>query len=140
MNKTTTKFIVCLFVLFGLQTGIAHAAIITQAGAAMEHVKTGDDWMKSQTGTWPGMKDGKTYWYKLDKKGGLWWSTDGKQWVTVKGGSWADSDGKWLKIHDKKLVWSADGKSWSEVPEWKWKGSDGKWYKFDQAWTLWVNG
>lgn len=98
------------------------------------------DWMKSPTGTWPGMKDGKTYWYKLDGKAKLWWSTDGMKWAAVSGGAWADSDGKWLKIHDKKLVWSTDGKSWSEVPEWKWKGSDGKWYKFDSQWTLWVNG
>jgi hypothetical protein len=97
-----------------------------------------NDWMKSSTGTWPGMKDGKTYWYKLDKKAGLWWSTDGKKWEAVSDGAWADKDGKWLKIHDKKLVWSADGNSWSDVPEWKWEGSDGKWYKFDQKWSLWV--
>jgi hypothetical protein len=140
MNKTTTKFMVCLFVLFGMHTGIGYAAVITPARAHMERVRTGDDWMKSPSATWPGMKDGKTYWYKLDKKGGLWWSADGNQWASVKEGTWADSDGKWLKIYHKKLVWSSDGKSWSEVPEWKWKASDGKWYKFDQTWTLWVNG
>jgi hypothetical protein len=86
------------------------------------------------------MKDGKTYWYKLDKKAKLWWSMDGMKWAAVKDGAWADNDGKWLKIHDKKLVWSTNGMKWSEVPEWKWKGSDGKWYKFDSSWTLWVNG
>ncbi|WP_127132811.1 hypothetical protein [Pseudoflavitalea rhizosphaerae] len=96
------------------------------------------DWMKSKTGTWPGMKDGKTYWYKLDKKAGLWWSTDGKKWEAVGDGAWADKDGKWLKIHEGKLVWSTDGNTWSEVPEWKWEGSDGKWYKFDNNWQLWV--
>lgn len=96
------------------------------------------DWMKSKTGTWPGMKDGKTYWYKIDKKAGLWWSTDGKKWEAVSDGAWADKDGKWLKIHEGKLVWSTDGTSWSEVPEWKWEGSDGKWYKFDNKWSLWV--
>lgn len=96
-------------------------------------------WKKSPEGTWPGMKDGNTYWYKLDKNARLWWSTDGKQWEAMKDGVWMDKDGKWLKIHHKKLVWSADGKTWSEVPEWKWQGSDGKWYKFDHKWMLWVN-
>lgn len=135
-----TKSIVCLFVLFGLHTGISHAAGSTMATTRTTNVITVDDWMRSPTGTWPGMKDGKTYWYKLDKKGGLWWSADGKKWAAVKGGTWADSEGKWLRIHDKKLVWSTDGKTWSEVPEWKWKASDGKWYKFDESWTLWING
>lgn len=51
-----------------------------------------------------------------------------------------DKSGKWLKIHDKKLVWSTDGKAWAEVPEWQWEGSDGKWYKFDSNWKLWVKG
>ncbi|MGN7824924.1 hypothetical protein ACTJJB_32675 [Chitinophaga sp. 22536] len=97
------------------------------------------DWTKSTTATWPAMKDSKTIWYKLDKKGGLWWSEDGKKWLAAKDGAWTDKDGKWLKIHEHKLVWSTDGKSWSEVPEWKWEGSDGKWYKFDSNWTLWVN-
>ena len=96
------------------------------------------DWMKSKTGTWPGMKDGETYWYKLDKQAGLWWSTDGKKWEAVSDGAWADKDGKWLKIHEGKLVWSTDGNTWSEVPEWKWEGSDGKGYKFDNNWNLWV--
>ena len=97
------------------------------------------EWKQSPTGTWPGMKDGKTYWYKLDKKGSLWWSADGKKWAAVSDGAWMDKEGKWLKIHDKKLVWSTDGKAWAEVPEWKWEGSDGKWYKFDEKWGLWVN-
>ena len=132
-----TSFTVCLVMLFAVPATQSHAADkspVTIPGRG--HIA---DWTKSTTGTWPGMKDGKTYWYKLDKQGGLWWSTDGTKWAAVKGGAWADSDGKWLKIHDKKLVWSADGKTWSEVPEWKWKGSDGKWYKFDTDWTLWVN-
>ncbi|WP_276482839.1 hypothetical protein [Paraflavitalea pollutisoli] len=112
----------------------------TVANPTPHHKHTMDDWKKSTTGTWPGMKDGVTYWYKLDKKAGLWWSTDGKKWAEVKEGAWADKDGKWLKIHDKKLVWSTDGKAWAEVPEWKWEGSDGKWYKFDSSWMLWING
>lgn len=98
------------------------------------------EWAKSATGTWAGMVEGKMHWYKLDKKGGLWQSVDGKKWVSDKSGAWADKEGKWLKIHDKQLVWSADGKSWSEVPEWKWEGADGKWYKFDASWNVWVNG
>ncbi|RPD41462.1 hypothetical protein EG028_09080 [Chitinophaga barathri] len=97
------------------------------------------DWMKSPSGTWEGKVDGKAHWYKLDKKGGLWQSTDGKKWTASKEGLWSDKSGRWLKIHDKKLVWSTDGKEWAEVPEWKWEGSDGKWYKFDTDWTLWVN-
>jgi len=114
---------------------------LSQAGSATNtnlHIPAGD-WTKSSNGTWPGMKDSKTYWYKLDKNAGLWWSTDGKKWAAVKDGMWADKDGKWLKIHQGKLVWSTDGKQWSEVPDWKWEGSDGKWYKFDSKWTLWVN-
>ncbi|NLR60400.1 hypothetical protein HGH93_19975 [Chitinophaga polysaccharea] len=97
------------------------------------------EWKKSTTGTWPGMKDGKIYWYKLDKNASLWWSADGKKWAAVKDGLWADKEGKWLKIYQGKLVWSTDGKQWSEVPDWKWEGSDGKWYKFDAKWSLWVN-
>ncbi len=97
------------------------------------------EWKKSASGTWAGMHEGKTLWYKLDKKGGLWHSTDGKEWMADKGGAWTDKDGKWLKIHDKKLVWSTDGTSWTEVPEWKWEGADGKWNKFDAKWNLWVN-
>lgn len=88
-----------------------------------------------------GMKDGKSYWYKLDKNAKLWWSADGgKNWAEVKDGMWADKDGKWLKIGNNKLWWSADmGKNWSEVPEWKWEGPKGEWYKFDKDWTLWTN-
>ncbi len=98
------------------------------------------DWKKSKTGTWAGKKDGKTYWYKLDKEAKLWWSADGKKWAAVENGMWADKDNKWLKINNGKLVWTTDGNNWAEVPEWKWEGSDGKWYKFDDKWTLWVNG
>ncbi|WP_315822943.1 hypothetical protein [Paraflavitalea speifideaquila] len=68
---------------------------------ATAHTITVGDWTRSATGTWAGMKDGVTYWYKLDKKAGLWWSTDGKKWADVKDGAWADKEGKWLKIHDK---------------------------------------
>jgi hypothetical protein len=98
------------------------------------------DWKKSEAGTWAGKMKGKKYWYKLDAKAKLWWSTDGKKWAEVKDGMWADKDGKWLKIGDNKLWWSADmGKNWSEVPEWKWQGPDGEWYKFDKDWSVWVN-
>lgn len=113
---------------------------ITKAETPATHTAFFFDFAKSKTGTWPGMKDGKTYWYKLDKMAKLWWSADGKKWAAVDNGMWADKDGKWLKIGDGKLWWSADGgKNFSEVPEWKWEGSDGKWYKFDAKWTLWVN-
>lgn len=134
------KSIVSLFALFVMHAGITHAAGILPAVTSPHSYTPVYDWMRSPTGAWPGMKDGKTYWYKLDKKAGLWWSTDGKNWAAVKDGAWADSEGKWIRIHDKKLVWGTDGKTWSEVPEWKWKGSDGKWYKFDEKWALWVNG
>ncbi|WP_018627708.1 hypothetical protein [Niabella aurantiaca] len=97
------------------------------------------EWKKVTNQAWPGVKDGTTYWYKIDKKAKLWWSTDGKQWAAVEGGAWMDKDGKWLKIHAGKLVWSATGEKWEEVPEWKWQGSDGKWYRFDRHWVLWVN-
>ena len=123
-----------------LQARTNHAAAYRPTtGGALFHYAPSADWVRSTTGTWSGVKDGATYWYKLDKKGGLWWSTDGKKWASVKDGTWMDKSGKWIRIHDKKLVWSADGKSWSEVPEWKWQGSDGKWYKFDTDWTLWIN-
>lgn len=131
------KFCVSLFMLFCLHNGFSYGATKSSFHSGQAAMA---DWAKSTTGTWPGMKDGKTYWYKLDDKGKLWWSADGKKWAAVKYGAWADSDGKWLKINDMKLVWSTDGKTWAEVPEWKWKGSDGKWYKFDQSWGLWVNG
>ncbi|MGJ7031307.1 hypothetical protein [Niabella hirudinis] len=97
------------------------------------------EWKKVKNQAWPGIKDGTTYWYKLDKMAKLWWSTDGKKWAAVKGGAWMDKDGKWLRIHQGKLVWPAEGAKWEEVPEWKWQGADGKWYKFDQHWALWVN-
>lgn len=137
MKRTIRLMAIGMPLLFAAHTGLQAAA---PSMPAVAYTITVGDWMKSSTGTWPGMKDGATYWYKLDKKGGLWWSTDGKKWAAVKEGAWADKDGKWLKIHDKKLVWSTDGNTWAEVPEWKWLGSDGKWYKFDSNWTLWVNG
>ncbi|ASZ10197.1 hypothetical protein [Chitinophaga sp. MD30] len=116
-----------------------NAATPTNITTGSTYVSTMADWAKSKTGTWAGAKEGKTLWYKLDKQAKVWWSEDGKKWAAVPDGAWADKAGKWLKIHDKKLVWSADGKEWSEVPEWKWEGADGKWYKFDSKWTLWVN-
>lgn len=98
------------------------------------------DWAKSRTGAWVGKKDGKRYWYKLDKNAQVWWSTDGKKWAAVEGGMWADKDNRWIKIGDGKLWWTTDdGKNFSEVPEWKWEAPDGKWYKFDAKWTLWVS-
>lgn len=119
-----------------LMTGIAATPAFTPA-AANEYYA---DWVKSTAGTWAGKKDGKIYWYKLDKNAKLWWSTDGKKWAAVEGGMWADKDGKWLKIGDGKLWWTADGgKNFSEVPEWKWEGPDGEWYKFDAKWNLWVS-
>ncbi len=117
----------------------APAMTATATATGNETAAPAFEWAKSPTGTWAGTLDGKTMWYKLDKKGGLWHSADGKKWMEDKSGAWTDKEGKWLKIHDKKLVWSTDGQSWSEVPEWKWEGSDGKWYKFDASWGLWVN-
>lgn len=129
---------ICLPVLL-VTNGLVQAAKNSEINPAATTTMAFRDWAKSKTGAWPGQKEGKTYWYKLDKNAGLWWSTDGKEWAAVKDGTWADKDGKWLKIHNKKLVWSTDGKAWAEVPEWKWEGSDGKWYKFDNNWGLWVN-
>src|SRR5215207_7553308 len=64
-------------------------------------------WVKSKEGTWAGMKDGKSYWYKLDKSAKLWWSADGgKKWAAVADGMWADKDGKWLKIVKNNLMWT----------------------------------
>lgn len=128
---------ICMPILFA---ATAHVQASAKTLSSFGHTVTADEWKKAATGTWPGMKDGITYWYKLDKKAGLWWSTDGKKWAAVTDGMWADKAGKWLKIHNKKLVWSTDGKAWAEVPEWKWEGADGKWYKFDAGWQLWVNG
>ncbi|MBO9564864.1 MAG: hypothetical protein J7621_18960 [Niastella sp.] len=136
MKRTMNLMAICMPILIAVNGNVQAAAKPTPA---ISYSIAVPDWTKSSTGTWAGMKDGKTYWYKLDKKAGLWWSTDGKKWAEVKDGAWADKEGKWLKIHDKKLVWSTDGKAWSEVPEWKWEGSDGKWYKFDAQWGLWVN-
>jgi len=114
-------------------TTLASAQVPTNA------YTTPNEWMKSKTQSWPGMVDGKTYWYKIDNMAKLWWSMDGKKWAAVDSGNWMDKSGKWIKINDGKIVWSSDGQTWSDVPEWKWEGSDGKWYKFDKDWTLWVN-
>lgn len=112
----------------------------TQAIAPAAHIAYYAEWVKSGTGIWAGKKDGKTYWYKLDKNAQVWWSADGKEWAAVEGGMWADKDGKWLKIGEGKLWWTTDGgKNFSEVPEWKWEGPDGEWYKFDAKWILWVD-
>jgi hypothetical protein len=124
--------------------GLILGATATQASTAPKTTATSKtvkaDWKKSAEGTWAGKMTGKKYWYKLDTKAKLWWSTDGKKWAEVKDGMWADKDGKWMKIGDNKLWWSADmGKKWSEVPEWKWQGPDGEWYKFDKDWSLWTN-
>lgn len=98
-----------------------------------------EEWTKAKDGVWEGVKDKKTYWYKLDKDAKLWWSANGKKWAAVDDGMWADADGKWLKIVDGKLMWSADnGGSWAEVPDWKWEGPKGHWYKFDKEWSVWV--
>ncbi|WP_346238233.1 hypothetical protein ABDK00_004070 [Niabella insulamsoli] len=131
------KKLILAFAFFSMATISTYATSIWSPTPIF--LKIEGDWMKSKTQTWPGMFEGKTYWYKLDKMAKLWWSADGKKWAAVESGSWMDKDGKWLKIHEGKLVWSADGDSWSEVPEWKWEGSDGKWYKFDNSWKLWVN-
>lgn len=98
------------------------------------------DWQKAKNGVWEGKMDGKTYDYKLDKNGKLWWTAnEGKEWNMVASQVWADKDGKWMKISNGDLVWSADmGKTWATVPDWTWEGSDGKWYKFDKDWTVWV--
>ncbi|QJB38182.1 hypothetical protein HF324_10050 [Chitinophaga oryzae] len=133
MKKAFILLAVCLPI------SMQFAAGMTSVSRSDIHPVVVRDWTKSATATWPAMKDGKTLWYKLDKKGGLWWSADGKKWAAAREGAWTDKEGKWLKIHEHKLVWSTDGNSWSEVPEWKWEGSDGKWYKFDNNWTLWVN-
>lgn len=99
-----------------------------------------NDWMKSTSGTWTGMSDGKKVWYKLNSKDAtLWWSADaGKTWTAVPNGMWQDKDGKWLKINSGKLVWSADGgKTWVDVPDGTWQDTEGNWFKFDKDWMLW---
>ncbi|MCC7298206.1 MAG: hypothetical protein IT244_07735 [Bacteroidia bacterium] len=101
-----------------------------------QHVTS--EFTQKKDGTWTGKMNDKTYWYKLDEKAALWWSTDGKNWAAVESGMWADKDGKWLKIGSEKLWWSADsGKTWAEVPDWTWEGPNGEWYKFDSKWNLW---
>lgn len=132
------------FILAAAVLGLILGTTATQASNTPKTASTTTtvkaDWKKSAEGTWAGKMNGKTYWYKLDNKAKLWWSTDGKKWAEVKDGMWADKDGKWLKIGDNKLWWSADsGKKWSEVPEWKWQGPNGEWYKFDKDWSLWTN-
>ncbi|WP_423735629.1 hypothetical protein [Chitinophaga caseinilytica] len=133
--KSTMKMAMLAAVL-----GIASPKVFASAGFCVETMTAAFDWSKSATGTWAGMHEGKMHWYKLDAKGGLWQSHDGKKWAADKAGTWMDKEGKWLKVHEGKLVWSTDGNTWSEVPEWKWEGADGKWYKFDTNWKLWVNG
>lgn len=135
------KFTIALSVLWAiLAVTTVNASPVPNNEETAVCLNNDGDWKKVDNQTWPGMKDGKTYWYKLDKNAKLWWSMDGKEWAEVKDGMWADKDGKWLKIHNKKLVWSADmGETWGEVPEWKWEASDGMWYKFDKNWTLWMN-
>jgi len=137
MKKTIFLVGLCLPLLFA---GAAAAIVNPENQPATATHTTIAEWTKSTTGAWAGVREGATYWYKLDKNAQLWWSIDGKEWAAVKDGMWADKEGKWLKIHDKKLVWTTDGKEWGEVPEWKWEGADGKWYKFDANWALWVNG
>jgi len=136
MKKTIGFLAVTACLLF---TATTNATPVTTTMSHDVHVY-GGEWKKSATASFPGIHDGKTYWYKIDSKAKLWWSKDGKEWAAVKDGMWADKEGKWLKIHSGKLVWSADmGKTWDEVPEWKWEASDGKWYKYDSKWALWVN-
>jgi hypothetical protein len=133
------KFIAAVvFALFATTTTMF--AINGIINASSIHSAIYGDWMKKDDGTWAGKMEGKKYWYKLDDKAKLWWSTDGKAWASVDNQMWADKDGKWMKIVDMKLMWSADkGKTWGEVPEWKWQGPDGEWYKFDSNWGLWQN-
>ena len=134
-----SKFIAAI-ILALLATGTTLFAINKVLTFTPVSFSSSGDWVKKDDGTWAGNMDGKKYWYKLDDKAKLWWSTDGKSWAAVDNGMWADKDGKWIKIVDGKLMWSADkGKTWGEVPEWKWQGPDGEWYKFDAKWSLWVN-
>lgn len=131
-----SKFLTCCAMLFISSVSFSAMPRVQGISGAIIAVS---DWMKSPTGTWEGKVNGKAHWYKLDKNGALWHGADGKKWMASKEGTWADKSGRWLRIHEGKLVWSADGKEWAEVPEWKWEGSDGKWYRFDKDWSLWVN-
>ena len=104
--------------------------------------KTGSDshkWKKDADHTWQGKKEGKTYWYRFDKKGKLQWSEDGRNFDRLGSGIWYDKNERMLMISESRLMASSDGgKTWENAPDWKWQGSDGKWYKFDKDWTLWV--
>lgn len=128
-------------VLMATAIFIGYVANATESTITMKpSIVVVSDWMKSKDGTWEGIHEGKTVWYKLNPKdASLWWSTDGKKWEAVKDGMWQDKEGKWLKIDHKDLKWSADGgKTWSGVPEWQWEGPNGTWYKFDKDWSLWT--
>lgn len=115
------------------------SAVNKEVEAAIYTYDQNDEWTKTKSGMWPGLRDGKTYWYKLDKDAKLSWSTDGKSWSQVANGMWADKSGRWMKVENQKLVWSTDmGTNWSDVPEGRWEGSDSRWYKFDKDWTLMV--
>jgi hypothetical protein len=94
-------------------------------------------WVKSKTAVWVGQYNTK---YKIDKKGKVSVSKDGKTWKPAKDGIWLDHLGKWMKIDQKKVKWSDnEGKTWSETPDWKWQGGDGRWYKFDKQFSLWAS-
>ncbi|WP_126245506.1 hypothetical protein [Chitinophaga rhizosphaerae] len=131
--KRNLIFVACALLLQA--TGVLSAAFPGPPAPASHNV----NWVKSKSGSWAANREGKSFWYRLDRNARIWWSPDGHEWAEVTDGMWADKQDRWLKIGEGKLWWTADaGKNFEEVPEWKWQGPRGEWYKFDAKWTLWV--
>lgn len=61
-------------ILLAIAMPLAISAVNVQAastGIVNTDYSTIADWTRSANNVWPGMKDGKTYWYKLDENAGL---------------------------------------------------------------------
>ncbi len=98
-----------------------------------------NDWTKSTEGTWEGLYEGKTVWYKLNHEdASLLVSADGKKWIPADKATWQDKNGKWLKIDNKELKSSTDGKTWTSVPDSQWEATNGTKCKLDKDGVLWT--
>lgn len=110
--------------------------------ANKDHLKSTQTltWERAKNNSWPGVLNEQPYRNKLDEKGKLWWSSDGKNWVEDTDGMWADKEGVFYKMDGSKVVESKDGAStWDETSEWKWLAVDGRWYKLDKDGVVWVS-
>lgn len=128
-----------------LSAGVCWFAYATHASESPVNFKTitsiivSMDWVKTPTGTWEGVRDGKKLFYKINATdGSLWSSADNQKWEAVKEGLWQDKNGKWLKLEANELKSSPDGKTWSVVLDSQWESANGTWYKFDKDLILWV--